>query len=128
MTRHYPRQVSPFGDPRIKVCSQLPEAFRSVLRPSSALATKASTVCPCLHTAGTRPETKLSRCEKTADCSLKPSGGAVCVSACVSYNRTFRYGYRATPTSPRLVPPNPPSREATEDFGRNRAGGPRLAV
>ena len=38
--------VSPFGHPRIKVCSQLPVAYRSVLRPSSPLGAKASTKCP----------------------------------------------------------------------------------
>ena len=40
------RWVAPFGNPRIKVCSQLPEAYRSVLRPSSPLSAKASTKCP----------------------------------------------------------------------------------
>ena len=39
-------RVSPFGNPRIKVCSQLPVAYRSVLRPSSPLSAKASTKCP----------------------------------------------------------------------------------
>jgi hypothetical protein len=38
--------VAPFGDPRIKECSPLPVAFRSVLRPSSPLGAKASTKCP----------------------------------------------------------------------------------
>ena len=38
--------VSPFGYPRIKACSQLPVAFRSVPRPSSPLDAKASTKCP----------------------------------------------------------------------------------
>ena len=39
--------VAPFGDPRIKACSRLPTAFRSVPRPSSPLGAKASTRCPC---------------------------------------------------------------------------------
>ena len=39
-------RVSPFGNPRIKACSQLPVAYRSVLRPSSPLSAKASTECP----------------------------------------------------------------------------------
>ncbi len=39
-------RVSPFGNPRIKACSQLPVAFRSVLRPTSPLSAKASTKCP----------------------------------------------------------------------------------
>ena len=39
--------VAPFGDPRIKACSRLPKAFRSVPRPSSPLGAKASTRCPC---------------------------------------------------------------------------------
>jgi hypothetical protein len=40
------RWVSPFGNPRIKACSQLPRAYRNVLRPSSPLHAKASTKCP----------------------------------------------------------------------------------
>ena len=41
-------RVSPFGNLRIKVCSQLPEAYRSVPRPSSPLYAKAFTKCPSL--------------------------------------------------------------------------------
>ncbi len=45
--RRYPRGwVSPFGYPRIKACSRLPVAFRSVPRPSSPPGAKASTECP----------------------------------------------------------------------------------
>jgi hypothetical protein len=40
------QRVSPFGNPRIKACSRLPEAYRSDPRPSSALSAKASTVSP----------------------------------------------------------------------------------
>jgi hypothetical protein len=36
-------RVSPFGNLRIKTCSQFPEAYRNVLRPSSPLNAKAST-------------------------------------------------------------------------------------
>ena len=38
------RRVSPFGDPRIKACLRLPEAYRSLPRPSSPSGAKASTV------------------------------------------------------------------------------------
>jgi hypothetical protein len=38
--------VSPFGDPRIEACLQLPEAYRSLPRPSSPTNAKASTMCP----------------------------------------------------------------------------------
>ncbi len=38
-------RVSPFGHRRIKASRQLPDAFRSLARPSSVLHTKASTVC-----------------------------------------------------------------------------------
>jgi hypothetical protein len=38
--------VAPFGHPRIKACSRLPVAFRSVPRPSSPPGAKASTKCP----------------------------------------------------------------------------------
>ena len=41
-------RVPPFGDLRIKGCSRLPAAFRSVPRPSSPLNAKASTKCPYL--------------------------------------------------------------------------------
>ena len=37
--------VSRFGDPRINACLQLPEAYRSLSRPSSASGAKASTTC-----------------------------------------------------------------------------------
>src|SRR5271165_2440975 len=37
------RWVSPFGNSRIKACSQLPMTYRSVPRPSSPLSAKAST-------------------------------------------------------------------------------------
>ena len=40
------RRVSPFGDPRIKACLRLPEAYRSLPRPSSPSGAKASTVRP----------------------------------------------------------------------------------
>ncbi len=46
VTGRYPGRVSPFGHPRINACSQLPGAFRSLPRPSSALGAKASTSCP----------------------------------------------------------------------------------
>ena len=44
--------VSPFGNPRIKAYSRLPEAYRRVSRPSSPLDAKASTRCPS-HTSST---------------------------------------------------------------------------
>ena len=46
MTEHYLCRVAPFGYPWINACLRLPVAFRSLLRPSSALGAKASTVCP----------------------------------------------------------------------------------
>ena len=46
ISRHYSGWVSPFGDPRIKACLRLPEAYRSLPRPSSPIAAKASTVSP----------------------------------------------------------------------------------
>ena len=39
-------QVTPFGYPRILARLQLPEAFRSLLRPSSPVGTKAFTISP----------------------------------------------------------------------------------
>ena len=43
---HYPAQVPPFGHPRIAACLRLPEAYRSLPRPSSLPGAKASTVRP----------------------------------------------------------------------------------
>ena len=43
---HDPMWVSPFGHRRIIACSRLPDAFRSVPRPSSPPGAKASTVSP----------------------------------------------------------------------------------
>ena len=45
-TGHYSRRVFPFGHLRIKACLQLPEAYRSLPRPSSPIDAKASTVRP----------------------------------------------------------------------------------
>ena len=44
--RHYPERVLPFGNPRINGCLHLPEAYRSLPRPSSSSYAKASTKCP----------------------------------------------------------------------------------
>jgi hypothetical protein len=46
MTEHDLRRVSPFGHPRINAYVRLPEAFRSLSRPSSPVRAKASTVRP----------------------------------------------------------------------------------
>ena len=43
---HDPGRVPPFGDPRIKGCVLLPEAYRSLPRPSSTSCAKASAVRP----------------------------------------------------------------------------------
>lgn len=43
---HYPKWVSPFGNLRLKGCLHLPEAYRSLPRPSSAPNAKASALCP----------------------------------------------------------------------------------
>ena len=46
VTGHDSSGVAPFGHLRIKACLPLPEAFRSLPRPSSPLCAKASTVNP----------------------------------------------------------------------------------
>src|SRR5688572_21562179 len=46
ITGHDSSGVAPFGHLRIKACLPLPEAYRSLLRPSSPLSAKASTVNP----------------------------------------------------------------------------------
>jgi hypothetical protein len=44
VTEYYSRRVAPFGHLRVYACLRLTVAFRSFLRPSSALGAKASTV------------------------------------------------------------------------------------
>ncbi len=44
--RYYPEWVSPFGNPRVKACLQLTEAYRSLPRPSSTSSAKAFTARP----------------------------------------------------------------------------------
>ena len=44
--RHDPEGVPPFGNPRIEACVPLPEAYRSLPRPSSPPGAKASTTVP----------------------------------------------------------------------------------
>ena len=61
--------VAPFGNPRIKACSRLPRAFRSVPRPSSPLGAKASTRCPCF------PRPPAATTTNTTPCSLRLHGG-----------------------------------------------------
>ncbi len=46
MTAHDGRRVSPFGHHRITAYVRLPDAFRSLSRPSSPVRAKASTVRP----------------------------------------------------------------------------------
>ena len=46
VTGHDSSGVAPFGNPRIKACLPLPEAYRCLPRPSSPLCAKASTVNP----------------------------------------------------------------------------------
>ena len=46
MTGHDPGRVAPFGNPRINACLPLPEAYRSLPRPSSPADAKASIVRP----------------------------------------------------------------------------------
>ena len=46
VTGHDSRRVSPFGNPRITACLRLPEAYRSLPRPSSPSRAKASTMHP----------------------------------------------------------------------------------
>ena len=46
MLRDEPEWVAPFGNPRVKACLRLTEAYRSLPRPSSPSCAKASTVRP----------------------------------------------------------------------------------
>ena len=47
VTGHYPGRVPPFGNPRITAYLRLPQAYRSLSRPSSAISAMASTLRSC---------------------------------------------------------------------------------
>ena len=57
VTRVTPRRVAPFGNPGITARVQLPQAYRSLPRPSSPLGAKASTVRPWLLDLNSRKST-----------------------------------------------------------------------
>ena len=42
-------RVSPFGNRRIVACCQLPDAYRRLLRPSSAITPKTSPMCSLVN-------------------------------------------------------------------------------
>ena len=54
-------QVTPFGYPRVLAHLQLSEAFRSLLRPSSPVSTKAFTISPWVPYTGFPPVTRISK-------------------------------------------------------------------
>ena len=67
--------VAPFGYPRIKACSRLPMAFRSVPRPSSPPGAKASTECPSFardHSPCTETILRIRRQASAASCQRQP--------------------------------------------------------
>ena len=73
---HYRHRVSPFGNPRIKACLPLPEAYRSLPRPSSPADAKASVVCPYAldqkgHTLAQVACPFLCNCQRT---NIQPEG------------------------------------------------------
>jgi hypothetical protein len=68
MTAHDGRRVSPFGHHRIKACVRLPDAFRSLPRPSSPVRAKASPVRPC--TLDRKIRLAWSRLDKSASSTL----------------------------------------------------------
>ena len=98
--------VAPFGDPRIKACSRLPKAFRSVPRPSSPLGAKASTRCPCFPrpppattTPCTPPSLRLGgdpARQRTAPTKRAEDAAAAAGKA----NSSVNYNYKLVPTAP----------------------------
>ena len=58
---YYHHQVTPFGYPRVLAHLQLSEAFRSLLRPSSPVSTKAFTISPWVPYTGKTPVTRISK-------------------------------------------------------------------
>ena len=62
-------RVAPFGNLGIKGYLHLPQAYRSLSRPSSPPRAKASTVCPCLLSF-VRSQLNVNRIDISSACSL----------------------------------------------------------
>ncbi len=116
-------RVSPFGNPRIKACSRLPAAYRSVLRPSSPLSAKASTKCPtftCSETVtrrGKPPEVRTT---------ARRGGAARNGSAKIRHRRSREGRATARPAIPRSPPRSIPIHD-DKDHACLAAGAPAEA-
>ena len=107
-------RVAPFGDPRIKGCSPLPAAFRSVPRPSSPLSAKASTKCPYALDPKPRRRTQRAKPPAGTNASLDRQLSTHLIPAWPSQ--------AAAPPAPNPLPqkkkPSPNPRPATQTASR----------
>ena len=93
--------VAPFGYPRIKACVPLPEAFRSLLRPSSPDDAKASIICCNWFHANAHYSRRLSYLLLHARLSKNKSVIYQCVQALTPY-RNMVGPDGLEPSTPRL--------------------------
>ena len=78
-------RVPPFGDLRVEGYLRLTAAFRSLLRPSSALSAKASTLRSCLLTSIHHLPASLTFMVMASGTRVSPAGRLSIVSDLVSY-------------------------------------------
>ena len=93
VTGHYPSRVPPFGNLRIIAYLQLPEAYRSLSRPSSAISAMASTLRSCSLDLASSRRTLLP---KTTESSIQQRLFVVCFfpvqfSRCVEVSLRFLF-------------------------------------
>jgi hypothetical protein len=107
----YPRGwVAPFGCPRIKACSRLPVAFRSVPRPSSPPGAKASTECP-------------SRARDHKGTSIRRCPGPPCTGTIHAHNRpSLSTHIHASDRSSHAARLHPSQGSTGQTRGRHRTG------
>ena len=96
VTGRCPRRIAPFGHPGINACLPLPQAFRSLPRPSSPCGAKASTVRPFALVRDLRNCFRLD--PHLAAASRPPRGSASPRSVCgCRFAATSRIGFASKP-------------------------------
>jgi hypothetical protein len=90
------RRVAPFGHPGITARMQLPQAYRSLPRPSSPLDAKASTVCLIAFDLKTDGRPHCTRCSRPTRCRFPHTPSVLRLSKSEKQNEQEMPGVRAT--------------------------------
>ena len=122
--------VSPFGNPGITASVQLPQAYRSLARPSSPLDAKASTVCLIAFDLNT----KCDRCDSVTCWPAGPEGPTGASVLRLSKSKKKRptgvrqRGVRATTEGLSAPRPRPGAYSSLQKGGDPAAGSPTATL